>query len=856
MRVAVKIFLAVLLVHATLALASSAEIKTTRIDDAIGKWAWGGVGEPLVIGQQSMILFGRNDKGTGAIAWRLNWADDTATTIPLPGLTLDKYLRYSAVQSSVGLWLVGPSIALLRPNGRMLSVALHTTAGPILQTEMRFDRPPIVALTDGSILVFTDQELKGPRHILSVRLASDGNSLQVTPRALLSYDGTPNGKNYREPEYGHSVVLLKDGRVLMFGDERTPKLASIFDPAAASMTPVAPMPHARSLAASALLSDGRVAVAGARNLRCYDAEAREVDLYDVQANTWTTLPSLLLPLCADAYGAWRPSITEASDGSLVLGGGLEPELMVLARDKHSTTGFASAWRRVGSLPVPRIGGVVQALPGNRVVVAGGVHNPEGFGGCCQRTTGVDRISLDGSPPAFGPGALSLNEPGVALRGERLFVAGGRRFSMTSSGQMRYGSEAEVIDLKTGESTQLDAVPVVAGAMDAVWLDDDRVLVKGRLAASDRVFQENTASYMPEGSAAMAIYSFSKRGWTLVEIPKAIYRYSNGSWRVEVPDLRDSRLLGMYDDKAVFLAASGGLQTWRVGEAQPAAEPDTVGGSVGKEGAILMQPDGRAARILPDGRVVLASNRAPSDIVSLFDDACDDVSPTCKERFVGFGPMSLIDWYEVVKLGEPEFHLATRHFRLAEDSLSVSHAIDMEGRVIRLNWTAKPDESSEPRVASAAPGWSIERTLSVSNHTWEPLPVPLAWRSENIPGANDCDWASYGYVSRCQLLALADPRDPTGQSTLLFLRSTRSNRDSRWYDPKTGMTTENDTSDTSIGMTTVWWFNELARRWELALQIDGLQARYAMFELPKTLFPGTGKLRSIGWHLDQPILWVD
>ena len=49
----------------------------------------------------------------------------------------------------------------------------------------------------------------------------------------------------------------------MFGDERTPNLASIFDPATGRMQPVADMPNARALAAHTRLADGRVVVAGA-----------------------------------------------------------------------------------------------------------------------------------------------------------------------------------------------------------------------------------------------------------------------------------------------------------------------------------------------------------------------------------------------------------------------------------------------------------------------------------------------------------------------------------------------------------------------------------------------------------------
>ena len=781
---------------------SGAHAETKPVDVALGGWAWRGVGDPIAIGQEAMLVFGLDGNGA-PFGWRLNWADNTATSFTLPGLVLDKDRRYSAAQGSMGLWLAGPSIALLRPDGRLLQVPL------------KVERPPLLAQPDGSLLVFKDKENADGRQILSVRVAPDGNSLVVKPLAALSYDGRPNesGQRYREPRYGHTVLRLLDGRVLMFGGDTTNTLASVFDPASARMTPVAPLPHPRVLPAATVLADGRVVVAGAEHLSCYQPAAREVDVYDPKANAWITLPRLPMPLCSEAYGAWRPSVAQASDGSLVLGGGLEPELLTLARDTRSASGFAATWRRLGFLPTPRTGGVVQALAGVQLVVAGGLHNPAGFGGCCDRTAGVDRLSLRDALAAFGPGGLTFNGPGVARRGMRLFVAGGRRFVTTDSGQMRYGAQAEIVDLKTGLITQLDAVPVVAGALDAVWLDDDRVLVKGRLAQSDRGFDGSLSSYMPEGSAGMALLSVSTGRWT----------------RVDKPDLGASRLFGVRDGQALLLQPTGGLLTWRPGDTEARSGPDTVGGGVGE------------ARLLPDGRLVLAANLAPSDIVSVLDPACD-AAPGCRERFVGLGPQTSARLIEVVKLGDPAFHIARRR-ELSDDLLTVHNAIDTAGRVTRLSWTPRPNDGQATKDRPA-PGWHVERTRDVGGTAWEALPLPEAWlkvTDRDGPGEKACATAGGNERGVCQVLALDDPRDASGQRSLLFLRSTVANRDS---------------SDSVIGDTTVWWFDEAARKWQLVFETTGLAARHAVYDLPKALFPGTGRLRSIGWHLEQPVLWVD
>lgn len=797
-------WLRAVLIAAGLNASSAAPAAETRsIDAVLSGWAWRSVGDPLPLGAQGMVVFGLDDRNA-PIGWRLRWADNTATSFALPGLVVDKDLRYSSVETSAGLWLAGPSIALLRPDGRLL------------QAPLKVERPPLLGQPDGSLLVFKDKEIERGRRILSVRLAADGNSLVVTPLAPLSYDGrvAQSGQITREPNYGHTVLRLLDGRVLMFGGDITDKLAALFDPTTGRMTPVAPMPHPRVAPAATVLADGRVLVAGAEHLSCYRPAAREVDLYDPQVNAWVSLPPLPLPLCSEAYGAWRPSVTQASDGSLVLGGGQEPELLILPRDARGLHGFSASWQRLGFLPKPRIGGVVQALPGGQLVVVGGVHNPGGFGDCCQRTTGVDRLSVRDTLAAFGPGGLTLNGPGVARRGMQLFVAGGRRFVTTGSGQMRYGSQAELIDLKTGQITQLDAVPVVAGALDAFWLDDDRVLVKGRLARDDRGFDNNLASYMPEGSGAMAVLRVSTGRWT----------------RIDRPDLAAARLVGVRAGQALLLQASGGLLTWRPGDAEARPGPATVGGGVG------------ALRVLPDGRVVLAANLAPSDIVSVLDPACD-AAADCRERFVGLGETSPARLTEVVKLGDPGFHLA-RRTEASNTLVAVHHAIDATGRIVRLSWAPRPDTGASPDPDRALPGWHLQRARDAQGATWDTLPLPAEWLKgddRDAPGEKACGSASGGDRGLCQVLALDDPRDPSGQRSLLFLRSTLANV---------------DRSDADVGSTTVWWYDEAARRWQRVFETSGLGTRHAVFDLPATLFPGKGRLRSIGWHLEQPVLWVD
>ena len=91
-----------------------------------------------------------------------------------------------------------------------------------------------------------------------------------------------------------------------------------------------------------------------------------------------------------------------------------------------------------------------------------------------------------------------------------------------------------------------------------------------------------------------------------------------------------------------------------------------------------------------------------------------------------------------------------------------------------------------------------------------------------------------------MLVLPGPRDASGQASLFFLRSTVLNRDGYQANPGT----------------TVWWFNEAKRSWQTVLEAGGQEARYARFELPLAPAAGAQRLYSIGWHLDQPVLWTE
>lgn len=755
---------------------------------------WRTFAKPLAIGREELLLFQRD--GGSASIWRVSWKDGMAQRTPLLELPLEDKKRYSVIATSQGLWFVGDVVLLIKPDGRKLTRSLG------------LNEPQLVALADGSVLAFEDGSLRlydagnGKAERRFVQFVAGDAELKLQDRGVLSYDGQANetGKTYRAPRYGETAITLADGGVLMLGGDVTGTLASIIEPATWRVKPVAAMPHARSNAAVARLPDGRVVVGGAESLRCYEASARVVDVYDPKTDRWSSLPDLPLPLCSDAYGADRPSITLGPDGTLVLGGHLEKEVMTLAPDAKSPNGYASSWRLVPGLPMARVSGIVQVLGNGDVAVAGGVHNPRGFGGCCKATPGLDRLNPKAPLKPYGVIGLGMNAPAVALNGKRLFVAAGRRFMTTGSGQMRYSSLAELMDLETGQVAQLESVPFASGAGDAVWLDDDRVLVKGHVATDDRGFSpdQSLSSYVPESSGALAVYSISKRQWKTID----------------AVDLKDTHLVGRRAGKLLFADDQGKFFLMRGDTFQVEALPTAI-----------RARRNAAVRWLEDGRILRAGGTAQRELVSVEDD-CDDQAegaPPCRERYSGYGELAPANDFETLKPNaKGEFTDAEWTLSNPAPTRGETAAVDPLGQVFQLGWSNTED-------SSAAAVLEVNEGIG---GPWSELTPPL-------PGdENDGTRCSISETINCRLMLAVDPRDPAKQ--LLFLR--------QGYLAHDGM-------QSGEVKTRVLWLNPGTHTWQVVIETQDAGPRDQVINLPAPLSDPQTQMRSLGWHLQSPILWL-
>ena len=752
---------------------------------------WRTFAKPLALGSREMLFFQRD--GGDAVMWRMDWSSGEVTSSRLD-LTLDKDERYTAILNREGLWLLGKKSLLIQPNGQQT----------IAKALTKYNEPVAIALDDGLIAVFENSAGGNGGGIEQLKLNINRKEIEVVKRGPLSYDGKRNyeGKPnqfgpYREPQYGHSVAKLQDGRILLLGGDVTSKLVSIITPqqgdAPWNITPVGPLPHPRTHAAVTVLADGRVAVTGVPDSHCYldEVEVRSVDVYDPMINRWATLPLLPFTPCADSYGANKPDITMTPDGSLVVGGHLEPHVMVLRSDKASPTGFSSSWLVYGQFPLSRTGGVIQALSDKEVIVAGGVHNVAGFGGCCYATPGFDRISIAPQGEKFSR-ALTYVGAGAAQNGKRVFVAAGRRFGYTSSGQMRYSAYAELIDLQTGLVRQLPNMPFVSGGVKALWLDDDRVLVKGILASGDRGFSvdENLSSYIPKSSGALAIFNLKLNQWTNL---------------MYINSLAESTLLVAQGNEALLLSPFGTLQRLNLESQQ-----------IQDIAQLLLSRQNSAARFLSPNTLIAAGGLATKERISEIDGDCTtDPGALCDDRYVGFGPMAPTTNYETLTFDKKSTNSikSTLSQTVSASAKSEVAAIGSDGRIYLL----ASDADNEVQ--------QLARSVRGRNH-WQPMPMPT--------GGKLCK-------ENCALLIAQDPRDPTRE--LLFFRQGSIDR----------MHNDDEVASESVS---VWLWSEAKNTWELVLKSDGMKARAVPQPLADGAPGGKGeKVMSMGWHLDTPILWV-
>jgi hypothetical protein len=189
----------------------------------------------------------------------------------------------------------------------------------------------------------------------------------------------------------HTAVLLPDGEVLVAGGATTyfgesgavTATAEIYSPATNAWRSAGLMSHPRYTHGAALLTDGRVLVAGGwYSTSNSDPSHETAEVYDPAANRWAVTGSM-------TSGRAEYGLASLPDGRILAAGGVDPAYKVQAGSElyDPTTGV---WQVTGKLAVPTMWPAIQTLPDGRVLIAGG-----GLDAVGSRVTAVCEIY---SPP--------------------------------------------------------------------------------------------------------------------------------------------------------------------------------------------------------------------------------------------------------------------------------------------------------------------------------------------------------------------------------------------------------------------------------------------------------------------------
>jgi hypothetical protein len=300
-------------------------------------------------------------------------------------------------------------------------------------------------------------------------LVTGGYSGTATLRSAEIYDPatgifTATAGLMNTARQGHSAILLQDGRVLIAGGSSgTVILASaeIFDPTTGAFTATSAMPAARTRFASALLSNGKVLVAGGIGLSgLVEAPLASAALFDPAAGGSFASTSPL------GTARESPSSVLLQDGKALVLGGYSGAAYLASAETYDllTGGFTST----GGMTFATWNGTATVLTNGKVLVAGG---QEGF-----NTIGTTNLydptarsfattGAMGTPRAFQTASLLSNG--------KVLVAGG------SSGASVLGS-AEFYDPAAATFAAATSQDMVTPRykQTATPLTDDRVLVVG------------------------------------------------------------------------------------------------------------------------------------------------------------------------------------------------------------------------------------------------------------------------------------------------------------------------------------------------------------------------------------------
>ncbi len=373
-----------------------------------------------------------------------------------------QFAKYASARTSAGVWLIGATIELLRPNKTRQTGKLNKPR----------NAPEVVALPDGSILVAGSEEWhaviperfdnNAPDQRTVERVSIDGDGRIVSEYVAPVPSCRPHQCHYEN--LGKFAMLhIGEGRV-MFAGGGGPN-TYIYDSTTRSWRKSMAMREERSNFSLTLLPDGRVLAAGGNeSISNRSNRGMTTEIWDPKTEQWSVGPKLPMPMLE------HKSVL-AENKTVILAGGRFAGVLAWEIDKPQ-------WRIAATLTNARARAGVVYLKNGRLAILGGLHANNYDEGWGRRTEGYSIVGIPPDVTRSGkPAGLTAINHAVAVRGTQTIVAGGMLTS-TFDGSVHNvpTSNVELFNSSNNTVRGLPPLPFGAKSAKAFWLDDHRVLI--------------------------------------------------------------------------------------------------------------------------------------------------------------------------------------------------------------------------------------------------------------------------------------------------------------------------------------------------------------------------------------------
>jgi len=343
--------------------------------------------------------------------------------------------------------------------------------------------------------------------LVSVGLASCGGTSATSGPPGFSATGS-----MAAARMSHTATRLPNGKVLIAGGysgqgpNSLTYLASaeLYDPATGTFSPTGSMSQARGGAAAALLSNGKVLVAGGYYV---DASAATVAL--ASAELYDPATGAFSPTGSMSTARYHHTATPLTSGIVVIAGGTGSSGSLASVELYDpgTAAFGSG----GSMTAARVGHTATLLSNGRVLLAGGARadqpaSPEYLASAELYDPAARTSAATGSMAAarYTPAAALLVNDKVLIVGGQAIGTGVNKVSLAS---------AEVFDPATGQFKATGSMAAARTGPRSVLLSNGRVLVVGGLgllASGAASYPTSAELYDPASGAFTAAGSTTGR----------------------------------------------------------------------------------------------------------------------------------------------------------------------------------------------------------------------------------------------------------------------------------------------------------------------------------------------------------